>query len=440
MFDQKPIPEQMPPGFAPKRPVESNRLAQFDQVNSISQTLPIPQRPAPSQFDEHSWIAQQQQQPVRRLEETSQQQFSEAQRLAQSSLQSVRRTAEAERFPQGAKGFVESQAHRQFPPAGPVESHRSPPKPTKPPRPSQTQKIAQVIQQNTQSPMLRPVEAGQQTAESQRFSVLPQQQPEQFVQQPLKSQRPVKFQEPLIQPAQHFMEPKRFQQVIQPAQQPMRPQSLQQQQVTQRTAQPVQQSMESQRLPQDSQRPDAAQQLMEPQRLLQQEMQRPVERPVQPVQQFNQRQQSQQSVEPRPTPPPRPTQLTVQQRQKEPVPQPAVEPQRIDQKARQRPVEPRRLEHEPFQTAEFVEPAKNSLESLFQLDPTTDTRLAQEQLTTLIQLLSLSASQSGTGPSAGTFPSIPNDTAGRSASTQQSNVVPFIAFSDPLPLESNSMF
>jgi hypothetical protein len=102
---------------------------------------------------------------------------------------------------------------------------------------------------------------------------------------------------------------------------------------------------------------------------------------------------------------------------------------------------------------QFIEPAKSPLENLFQFDSSImDKQLAREQLADLIRLLAQSASQQN-DVNKQTF-GVTSATAAASTSNQfplqpansgkvESNILPFIAFSEPLPLEptsSNSLF
>ncbi|EFX69567.1 hypothetical protein DAPPUDRAFT_328954 [Daphnia pulex] len=123
-----------------------------------------------------------------------------------------------------------------------------------------------------------------------------------------------------------------------------------------------------------------------------------------------------------------------------PLQQRPVEPQRS--------AEPRKLDPRPLvksnllgESPQFIEPAKSSLGNLFEFDSSTDTQLAREQLAELIRLLAQSASQQQTDPNR---EATPNPSApARSRQGESSNIVPFIAFSEPLPLEpasSNSLF
>lgn len=123
-----------------------------------------------------------------------------------------------------------------------------------------------------------------------------------------------------------------------------------------------------------------------------------------------------------------------------PLQQRPVEPQRS--------AEPRKLDPRPLvksnslgDSPQFIEPAKSSLGNLFEFDSSTDTQLAREQLAELIRLLAQSASQQQTDPNREATPNPSAPASSRQG--ESSNIVPFIAFSEPLPLEpasSNSLF
>ena len=146
----------------------------------------------------------------------------------------------------------------------------------------------------------------------------------------------------------------------------------------------------------------------------------------------------------------------------EPQQQPRqMEPQRLQPLTNQRSAEPRKLEPPPLVKSnslgesphQFIEPAKSPLENLFQFDSSImDKQLAREQLADLIRFLAQSASQQ-TDVNKQTF-GVTSATAAATTSNQfplqpassgkvESNILPFIAFSEPLPLEptsSNSLF
>jgi hypothetical protein len=110
----------------------------------------------------------------------------------------------------------------------------------------------------------------------------------------------------------------------------------------------------------------------------------------------------------------------------------------------QRSAEPRRLEPPPLvksnslgESPQFVAPAKSNLENLFQIDSSVDTQLAREQLADLIRFLAQSASQENT-PNEETFGVTTPKPPLIATSKSQSNLLPFIAFSEPLPLEPTS--
>lgn len=89
---------------------------------------------------------------------------------------------------------------------------------------------------------------------------------------------------------------------------------------------------------------------------------------------------------------------------------------------------------------EFIEPAKSSLESLLiRLNSAKDTQQADEQLTALLRFFAMPANQPASPEEMLTDSS---DSAPPFTGKHESNVVPFIAFSEPLPLEpsSNSLF
>jgi hypothetical protein len=93
------------------------------------------------------------------------------------------------------------------------------------------------------------------------------------------------------------------------------------------------------------------------------------------------------------------------------------------------------------ESPQFIEPAKSSLGNLFEFDSSTDTQLAREQLAELIRLLAQSASQQQTDPNREATPNPSAPASSRQG--ESSNIVSFIAFSEPLPLEpasSNSLF
>lgn len=123
-----------------------------------------------------------------------------------------------------------------------------------------------------------------------------------------------------------------------------------------------------------------------------------------------------------------------------PLQQRPVEPQRS--------AEPRKLDPRPLvksnslgESPQFIEPAKSSLGNLFEFDSSTDTQLAREQLAELIRLLAQSASQQQTDSNREATPNPSAPASSRQG--ESSNILPFIAFSEPLPLEpasSNSLF
>lgn len=130
------------------------------------------------------------------------------------------------------------------------------------------------------------------------------------------------------------------------------------------------------------------------------------------------------------------TRATIQVIQKEPVQLP-TERQRTNPTT-QRP-EPRRLEENrvqqpPIEAGQFIEPAKSSLDRLFQFESME----TQQQLAALIRSLALSASQ----PNNGQDERLTTNSNRSPVQPFESNVVPFIPFSDPLPLEptSSSLF
>ncbi|XP_057374658.1 uncharacterized protein LOC130695531 [Daphnia carinata] len=89
---------------------------------------------------------------------------------------------------------------------------------------------------------------------------------------------------------------------------------------------------------------------------------------------------------------------------------------------------------------EFIEPAKSSLESLLiRFNSAKDTQQADEQLTALLKFFAMPANQPASPDEALTDSS---DAAPPFTGKHESNVVPFIAFSEPLPLEpaSNALF
>lgn len=163
-------------------------------------------------------------------------------------------------------------------------------------------------------------------------------------------------------------------------------------------------------------------------------IQRPVEFQLPPkpiVQQPISFEKKQQSPLPRPlhhvketvewvTEPPRLPQTTVRLLQ--------AESRRLEQPA----VEPSSL----IKSTEFIEPAKSSLESLLiRFNSAKDTQQADEQLTALLRFLALPSNQPA-GPEE--MLAETSDSAPPFIGKHESNVVPFIAFSEPLPLEANS--
>ncbi|KAI9556163.1 hypothetical protein GHT06_018737 [Daphnia sinensis] len=91
---------------------------------------------------------------------------------------------------------------------------------------------------------------------------------------------------------------------------------------------------------------------------------------------------------------------------------------------------------------EFIEPAKSSLESLLiRLNSAKDTQQADEQLTALLRFFAMPANQQPASAEEKLTDS--SDSAPPFTGKHESNVVPFIAFSEPLPLEpasNNALF